>query len=355
MPSAAHKVGLIGRIDPAGVLFDGQTVKTRTVWRMLCERYGEENVVTVETMNYVKEPLRVWREWRRCLRECDDIVVLLSHNGRKAFFPLLKRAAERHGKRVYHDLIGGWLVRDCGREKALPAQLSSFEVNWVESRDLVDGLKAYGVNNAEYLPNFKQIEPIVPRDLCLPSCKPRRVCTFSRVMEQKGILEAIDAVGRICARDGGNSWQLDIYGPVDPAFEDALNHALSSAPYARYCGSVSPEESVRAIAPYWALLFPTKWKLEGFPGTVIDALAAGVPVIASRWRYYGEMLEDGVTGSSYELDGSVDGLVTAIDELLDLEARGGMMDAKRACVQRATRYSADILFGQMCDRIEASW
>ena len=30
--------------------------------------------------------------------------------------------------------------------------------------------------------------------------------------------------------------------------------------------------------------------------------AAGLPVVASRWRYYGEMLQDGVTGLSYDFD-----------------------------------------------------
>lgn len=355
MGDTPRKIGLIGRVDPEGTMFDGQTVKTRTVWRMLRERYGAENVVTVETLGYKHEPLRVWREWRRCVAECDDIVVSLSHNGRRLFFPLLKREAERHGKRVYHDLIGGWLVRDCGREPKLPALLSSFEVNWVESADLVEGLKKFGVENVEFLPNFKQIEPLAPEELEQPSAAPRRLCTFSRVMEEKGILDAIAAVARLNAEDGAGSWELDIYGPVDDGFQRSLDEALTAEPAARYCGSVSPEESVGAVRPYWALLFPTKWKPEGFPGTVIDALAAGVPVVASRWRYYGEMLADGETGASCEFGGGADELVGAIRELEVLEAEGRMMHVKRCCLERAKSYSAEELFGRMCERIESNW
>lgn len=353
--AGTHKIGLIGRIDPEDTMCDGQTVKTRTVWRMLCERYGAENVVTVETLNYRREPLRVWREWRRCVCECDDIVVLLSHNGRRLFFPLLRRAAERRGTRVYHDLIGGWLVRDCGREPQLPVQLRSFEVNWVESADLVEGLHEFGVHNAEFLPNFKQIEPVLEGELATPVTAPRRVCTFSRVVEQKGILDAICAVGQLCAEDGAGSWELDIYGPVDLAFEQNFERALAAAPWARYCGSVAPESSVDVLRPYWALLFPTKWKPEGFPGTVIDALAAGVPVVATRWRYYAEMLADGETGASYEFGGGAGELAAAIRELEALEATGRMMDVKRACVRRAAAYAADELFGRMCGRIEEEW
>lgn len=352
MKDGSMKIGLIGRIDPEGTMFDGQTVKTRTVWRMLCERYGADNVVVVETLGYKCEPLRVWREWLRCMRECDDIVVSLSHNGRRLFFPLLKRQAHKRGKRVYHDLIGGWLVRDCGREPWLPSQLNSFEVNWVESADLVKGLGGVGVNNAEFLPNFKQIDPLSVGELELPSTTPRRLCTFSRVMEQKGIQDAIGAIELLSARDGEGSWALDVYGPVDPDFQEAFDRALEAAPHVRYRGSVTPEQSVAALRGYWALLFPTRWTLEGFPGTILDALAAGLPIVASRWRFYDEMLADGVTGASYELGGGAAELMAAIDALVAREIEGQMMDVKSACLKRAQSYSAEELFGKMCERIE---
>ncbi len=349
------KIGLIGRINPAGELFDGQTVKTRTIWRMLCERYGSGNVVTVETMNYKREPLRVLREYLRCMRKCNDIVVLLSNGGRRFFFPLLANQAQRHGKRVYHDLIGGWLAQNAQEDPRIVARVNTFEVNWVESRDLVDQLRILGVTNAEFMPNFKQITPVMTEELSQPRVPPRRMCTFSRVLEKKGILDAIGAVKKLSERDGLGSWELDIYGPVDSEFETQLHEAIDTIQYISYRGSVAPEDSVDTLISYWALLFPTKWQLEGFPGTVVDALAAGVPIVSSRWRYYTEMLEDGVTGTSYEFGGGVDGLVSAIDDLKDMEEDGRMLDIKRACVIRFTAYSADELFGKMCERIEAKW
>lgn len=347
------KIGLIGRIDPDQTMFDGQTVKTRTVWRMLCERYGAENIVVTETLNYKREPLRVLRQYRRCMRECNDVVVLLSRNGRRLFFSLLRRQALRHGKRVYHDLIGGGLVSDVRREPWLAGQLRSFEVNWMESQCLVERSVELGISNCEFLPNFKQIEPLDPSELTVPATSPRRLCTFSRVAELKGILEAVQAVEALCARDGEGAWTLDIYGPVDSEFRCVLDEALTAATCARYCGSVSPEGSVEVLRNYWALLFPTRWKPEGFPGTVIDALAAGVPVVASRWRYYGEMLQDGVTGMSYEFGGDAADLITAIDDLVACENE--MMAMKRACLERARAYSADELFERMARRIESGW
>ena len=354
MTAEVKKIGLIGRIDPQGTLFDGQTVKTRTIWRMLRDRYGEENVVCVETMNYSREPLRVARELVRCLHTCDEVVVLLSRNGRRAFFPILAWSAKHRGIRIYHNLIGGWLARDVKEKPSIATWLNAFEVNWVESCDLVEQLKELGVKNVEFLPNFKQIEPVPENELRSPKTKPFRLCTFSRVMQQKGILDAIEAVDSLCARDGEDAWALDVYGPVDPSFKADFERALAASSHTRYCGSVTPENSVGVLKSYGALLFPTKWRPEGFPGTVIDALAAGIPVVASKWRYYSEMLEDGVTGFSYEFGGGSNDLIGAIDALASLD-NDDMMHMKRACVKRAGSYSANELFGQMAKKIESKW
>ncbi len=39
----------------------------------------------------------------------------------------------------------------------------------------------------------------------------------------------------------------------------------------------------------------------GFAGTLIDAMAAGVPVIASNWKYNPEIVIENVTGRIYPL------------------------------------------------------
>lgn len=348
-----RKIGVIGRIDPAGVLFDGQTVKTRTVWRMLCGHYGADNIIPVETLNYKKEPFRVVREYRRCMKECDDVVVLLSRNGRSLFFPFLKRQAKCNGKRIYHDLIGGLLAQDLQREPWLVSQLNSFEVNWVESRDLMQQLKQLGVQNCEYLPNFKQINVLNPSELPKIEVSPRRLCTFSRVTEKKGILEAIEAVENLCILDGSGSWHLDIYGPIDPGFRTIFERALSASANARYCGTVDPEDSVDILKKYWALLFPTKWSAEGFPGTILDALSAGLPIVASRWRYYDEILEDNVTGTSYDAKRGSVGLLDAIRKLELLES--SFFEMKCACLSRANGHSRDSLFKQMVNRMDRAY
>lgn len=348
-----HKIGIIGRVDPNCTMSDGQTVKTRTVWKMLCGRYGDGNIVVVDTLNYKKEPFRVALEYRRCMKECEDVVVLLSRNGRKLFFPLLAKQAANNGKRIYHNLIGGSLADSVRSDTRLASQLSSFQVNWVESREMVAELAGYGVDNCSFLPNFKRIVPLREDELVVPLGSPRRLCMFTRMTEKKGIREAIDATRILCDRDGVGAWSLDLYGPLEQDFQEEFESMLAEAPFARYCGCADPDESVKVLRGYWAMLFPTRWESEGFPGTIIDAFDAGLPVVASRWPYYHEMLCDGKTGFSYEYGGDAAALAAAIDCLADNEYR--MMDYKVQCLKRAELYSAEKLFGNMVARIEEGW
>lgn len=334
-----RKIGLIGRLDPDGELFDGQTVKTQMMYRLLCELYGEGNVYVVDTKDYRHNAARVAVQTARCLLTCGDVFVSLSRNGRKAFFPLLSFAARHLHTRVYHNLIGGWLARDLGEYPKQVDYLNDFTVNWVESRQLVAKLGELGVSNAEYLPNFKYLDEVE-----LPETRhygpSYRFCTFSRVQELKGIGDAIDAVERLCVE--GLDCRLDIYGPIDSDYKEEFEMSLTRCASVEYKGCVAPENSVQAIAGYDALLFPTKWKLEGIPGTIIDALAAGVPVIAAKWQYYDEMLEDGVTGFGYAF-GRNELLVGEIKRFVALG--DGANEVRKGCKARAEAYSPEAVMG----------
>jgi glycosyltransferase involved in cell wall biosynthesis len=56
------------------------------------------------------------------------------------------------------------------------------------------------------------------------------------------------------------------------------------------------QESYEILSKYSCMLFPTYWQGEGFPGVIIDAYIAGLPVIATDWNMNKEVVVDGVTG-----------------------------------------------------------
>lgn len=345
MRARRRRIGFIGRIDPDETMVDGQTVKTRTLYRYLVRRFGASSVRAVDTRDYRRETGRVVRELLRCLHECDDVVVLLSSGGRRALFPILRLASAALGVRVYHDLIGGSLADDVEADASgrLVRHLNSFEVNWVETRALADRLRALGVRNASHLPNFKDVDD-VDVDPRVPPGPPYRLCALSRVTPEKGIDNAVRAVAAING-DGPPVVTLDVFGPIEPSYEERFRRLVDSVPHVRYAGRVPPERAAAAVSGHFALIFPTEWIGEGVPGTIIDAMHAGLPVVASRWPYYCEMLQDGVTGLSYDFD-RPELLEATIRELIALPEEE-LAAMRRATLERARAYAPEAVFGEI--------
>ena len=146
--------------------------------------------------------------------------------------------------------------------------------------------------------------------------------------------------------------ELDVFGPVEPSYETEFRRLLNEAPEARYAGCVAAEHSVRAICDYDALLFPTEWIGEGMPGTIIDAMSASLPVVASRWTYYGEMLQDGVTGLGYDFD-RPEQLRPTIEEFLALPAER-VEAMRRASFTRSRQYAPEAVFCQVARALAGS-
>ena len=61
-----------------------------------------------------------------------------------------------------------------------------------------------------------------------------------------------------------------------------------------FVNDASPDKSVDVLKCYFALLFPTDYEGEGCAGTLRDAYSAGVPVIASDWKYNAELVNEDV-------------------------------------------------------------
>lgn len=337
--ASTRKIGLIGRVDRSKTLFDGQTVKTRMMFRLLAESFGVDRVYVVDTKDYKQQPVSVTAAVVKCLLSCDDIFVLLSNNGRRLLFPILAWAARIRGVRIYHNLIGGWLASDIDDDRSIVRSINQFQVNWVESRQLKTRLEQQGVTNVDFLPNFKYLD--IPERAKRGGIGPDyRFCTFSRVTEKKGITDAIKAMQEVASSYQAGTVSLDIYGPIDEDYEREFNSLVKESPFARYCGCVDPEKSACVIGRYDALLFPTKWRLEGMPGTIIDALVAGTPVIASRWQYYDEMLEDRKTGLSYEF-GAQDMLAETIMDFINLG--DAAVELRAGCLEKAEQYSPHVV------------
>ncbi len=300
MNKANKSICIIGAFSFKKPDTGGQPVKTRNLYRLISEEYGEENVICVDTCDWKKHPINMFFSVLKAVKRSNRIIMLPAHNGVKVFAPLLLALVGKSKKKLYYDVIGGWLPLKTANDPKLAKKLKKFDGIWVETESMRSKLEEQGFDNIDVVPNFKFLTPITMEEFPNLS-KPYKLCTFSRVMAEKGIEEAIKAVKSVNEKFGEVIYTLDIYGQIDNRYSEHFECLEKEFPaYIKYCGIANPDNSVDVLKNYFALLFPTYYDGEGFAGTLIDAFAAGVPVVASDWKYNPEIIENSFNGIMFK-------------------------------------------------------
>lgn len=127
---------------------------------------------------------------------------------------------------------------------------------------------------------------------------PQRFLAFlGRIERRKGVEELAAALPRVLEATPG--MEALLIGP-DPGDEDgALTERLRTAvaPVAdrvRFVGELPREEALAIVARAEVAVFPSHW--ESFGYVALEAMALGVPVVATRAGGLAELVEDGRTG-----------------------------------------------------------
>ena len=303
-----------------------------------------------ETFDIKKRLLRLYAETTAMLQQCDCVFVLLSSRGRKIFFPLLYHLNKKFNKPIYHDAIGGRLALEVERKSRWKKYVNSFRVNWVELPSLQKKLSELGVTNAVTLPNFKRLTVLTENEIDKVVPEVFKFCTFSRVVETKGITAAMEAIQYVNKQAGKKIAELYIYGEVDPVYKEKFERLLKeNADAVFYKGAVSFDKSVETIKEYYILLFPTTHPGEGFPGTFIDAYAAGLPIIASDWNYNAELIKEGVTGFCYPWN-QPEKFYHLVQYTVDHPEK--IIHMKADCLREAEIYSPETVMKTICTQIK---
>ncbi len=333
MNKGARRIGIIGHFGGPNPPVDGQTVKTQTLCRGLIEA-GVADLYVVDTWYNRESRRRLIRDTVCCLRECDRIVLLVSSNGLRLYLPLLFLAHRVLGTRLFFDAIGENVKDLLASQPSWARMLDCFERVWVETEGCARAVRGCLHTEVEVIPNFKSLENVSAPQGEGPV---RRFCTFSRVMPEKGVTEAVRAVAAARELYPSADLTLNIWGPVEPSYSlEFENLVRSNEDFVSYCGIVPPGESVGVLAGQDVLLFPTRWASEGFPGTIVDAFSAGLPVVASDWNSNGEVVEHLETGLVYPAPG-IPSLVDAVRWCV--ENPGDVRRMALNCVARARDYT----------------
>lgn len=327
------KVVFIGPLGGGDIPRNGASVKNTYILDRL-KSYAQD-VKCVDTENWKKNPLVLLRLLFVVLFNRKAHFVL-SANSFSAAKILRLLFVARVAKVVYF-VIGGRMP-SLIKEGKLPSAgfYSKVDAIVVEGKRMKSDLEGLGLTNALTLPNFKNVKSIRlskgKRDDGV-----FRFVFLSRIMKEKGCALIFEAIKRLSEKGIAN-FTVDFYGPVEQSYKIEFEESLKETNLADYKGflDLRDTDNYTCLAEYDAMLFPTIWNGEGFPGIIIDAYVAGLPVLASDWSMNGEMIDDGRTGYLFAPD-DAEALAATMCEIQGRD----IADLQRNCFEEAQKYDVE--------------
>lgn len=287
------------------------------------------------------------------------------HNFFPRLSPSVHRAAARHGVAVVQTLHNyrllcasatffrdGATCEDCLGRVGLPAirhacyrgsRAGSAAVVAMQTTARLRGIWRDDVDRFIALTTFAQrkfIEGGLPADrivvkpnfLDIPRAPPHPrggAIYVGRLSREKGLATLIDA------------WRALPQLPLTIVGTGPLEDELRAAapPNVRFVGALDPEAIATVMAQSALMILPSLW-YEGFPMVLVEAAAAGLPVLASRIGSLEEIVEPGISGALFA-PGSAPDLAAAAAALLTQPGKlASMSESSRQ--RYVERYSPEV-------------
>lgn len=187
--------------------------------------------------------------------------------------------------------------------------------------------QAMRISKSEHWPKFHTVRcgialnDIPTRLTDKNSGQPKQIICVARLSSEKGILGLLKAFAGICG-DGLNAELILLGdGPEKASIAAECKH-LGIDNHVKILGRRSEPDTLAAIAESDLLVLPSF--MEGLPVVLMEAMALGVPVVASRVAGVPELIDDGENGLLFH-PADWDGLEAAIVRSLSDRDRASEM------------------------------
>lgn len=274
------------RYNKDGVTIGGSEVLFEN-WLKYCDDHGEKyEVIDGNKFNYKNLPVAMLTIFGKLFSKARKADVIFLHGSKNDYFfiaPVVALAAWIFRKPFYLKKFGGEFDKDYNKAP----KWKRLGISWAMRRATglyweVKRLIPFGGkfnSNCMWCPNTR-VRPKVQRNLDAPYSK-KKFVFMSHVRKEKGVDEMLEAFRQL-----GPEYELDIYGTLMGYTPEDLD--------GRYKGLVPADKVPETLANYLLLLL-SSWK-EGYPGIIIEAFGAGLPVVASKAGGIPEMVTDSVNG-----------------------------------------------------------
>ncbi|MGE0385348.1 MAG: glycosyltransferase family 4 protein [Gammaproteobacteria bacterium] len=198
------------------------------------------------------------------------------------------------------------------------------------TRDQADWLRSGGIgaDRIDIIPNFSRLLPREPR---VRSAGPVRLLAYGRFVHKKGFDLLLEAL----ARQRGDDWHLTLGG--DGPERGALQACIARLELGARVGMCGWIDDVGAVlAQHDVFVLPSRD--EPFGIAVLEAMAAGVPIVATRTQGPREILDADTALLAEPGDGA--DLAAALERALG-DAAGCLARAREAQRRYRGSYSAE--------------
>jgi glycosyltransferase involved in cell wall biosynthesis len=147
--------------------------------------------------------------------------------------------------------------------------------------------EVYGIARIEEISNACFIDP--PSAPPAASSEALRIAYFGNISEAKGILSFMDVCRQLAASGVGFSGH--VAGPFESeAVRRQVEPLLRDLPQVKLWGPVYGGQKAEFFRSIDVLLFPSRYRNEAEPVTILEALAQSVPVMATELGCVGDLL-----------------------------------------------------------------
>ena len=290
---------------------DGQTVKTRDVYRLAKEQFGDSAVDYFDTQDLKRSKLLVLRMFWKVAR-CKTLFYLPAHNNLRVFFPIIFILSQLFRLKIHYFVVGGWLREYLAHRPIHRYMLSRIKGIHAETQRLRMELEGYyRFKNVDIFPNFRFFEftpnPSESNEL--------RIVFMARVIKQKGLDWIFELADYIANNNLKDKYSITFYGPETDEDKDYFESNVAKYEFVEYRGTLQPNEIHETLSKYDVMLLPTHFYTEGLPGSVVDAYISGIPVIVTEWKHSHEFVDEGKSGFIVPFEDGVQQLVGRVSAL----------------------------------------
>ncbi|MCM1048307.1 MAG: glycosyltransferase family 4 protein [Clostridiales bacterium] len=327
-----------------GNLIGGQITKTNEIINYIKEN-GHDVIIT-DLFMCKRKPFIALNKIIRGNLKSDVTIIILASKGYIISMPFIYFFNRK--KPIYEFVVGGIRYKYLRHHYFVRKLAQKLNGIYVQTNYNLEQYKKMGFTNVQLVPNFKTF-----KDTSINMDKKGednilRICTLSRIDHHKGINIAIKIAQTLHEyKEIRGKFILDIYGPIDLNYKSDFDNCMKEfSEETRYCGIAEREKVIEIMSQYDIYLFPSEWEAEGFPNTLIDAMASGNIILANYNVNYAWVVKEGHNGWLIQKN-NIEEYVKAIIYLYRNKGQCRIM--QNNSIKEAENYRTEVVLRKLLD------